>query len=536
MTTVNNLPPEATYPDPRNLGGAQKDARPDDKPDMPRPALARMECAWDLPDLLLGGTEAMHAAGNKVLVQEEKESDNEFRRRMKRTVLTNYYGDTIDRHSGLPFAQTLKFDPPLPEALSYLETNADGCGRSITVLARELMREGMHRGMVHLLVDIPPNSGTDLAATLSRRPRMLPIVARDLLDVAEEPTQEGEDHVTYARIRQCRDTRVGRFGWGDVEQIMEIATTAAAAGETRVYEKGPDGEWLAPTITPYTRASIPLFTFYAKQVGDYEALPAYQYLAELNLVHFQSDADQRHGLSYGRRSTLVKTGWPDNVNPAEAAAKGQRIERDTTLGFGRQIIHKNDAARAYFLETGGAGLAAGVADLDGLERRMERFGAAQVSRDSGITATSRKLDDKRDTCNLEAWCTRMEGVLLPALRACAELRGVTLPANQQVRIDRSFADEEPPKADLPILLDMAKNKLLTVATLLAEVKARGQLVTVQDPTEEAQKLADETSASVEAEMQARAAQMLAARGPQAGDPSADPIVDPNAPAAPGGGA
>lgn len=529
MTTINNLPPEATLPPRISLNYVAKDAKAADKPDHPRGSLAAMRKRWELGDLLLGGTDAMHAAGKKVLHQEEGETAEEFKVRLGRGVLTNYYGDTIERHSALPFRTQVKFDPPLPESLAYLEHNCDGAGRSITVLAREMMREGMNRGLTHLLVDAPPvdPDAASLRDDLTRRPLMLHIKPNDMLDAWDEPTasDDGEEQVVYARIMQTRLVESGQFGKLEQPFVLELDTTAGVAREWT--EK--DGDWTAEE-KPYQRPGIPLFTFYTHQTDSYAAEPAYRYLAELNLAHFQSDVEQRHGLSYARRSTLVQTGWDDKGN-AQKIAAGQAVgQTDTRIGFGRRLRHPDPNAKSYFLETGGAGIAAGEQDLQSLEKRMERFGAAQVSREGGITATSRALDDKRDNCNLEAWCTRLESRLLAAVKAIAAWRKVPLPANQAIQFDRSFAEDIAGPSDLPYLIQMTEKSMLPRAVLLEEARLRKVLRTRYSSEEIQSMLAEEESQFAEASMEALVARQLADRGGQQPPPAQPQPTEPAGPA------
>lgn len=529
MTTISDLPPEATQPSRLSLT-IPKDAKPQDRPDHPREALAAMQKRWELGDLLLGGTTAMHDASTKVLHQEAGETPDEFKVRLGRGVLTNYYGDTIERHSALPFRSEIKFDPPLPEGLRYLETNCDGAGRSITVLAREMMREGMHRGLTHLLVDAPPvdPNAASLRDDLTRRPLLLHIRPGDMLDAWDEPSaaQDGDEQVVYARIAQTRLVESGQFGKVEQPFVLELDTVAKVARE---WVQDKEGGW-SSAESPYLLPGIPLFTFYTHQTDSYAAEPAYRYLAELNLAHFQSDCEQRHGLSYGRRSTTIRTGWKDRSAAQQAAAGNAAPQTTTALGFAR--LHSTEApdAKAYFLETGGAGLAAGEVDLQSLERRMERFGAAQVSREGGITATSRALDDKRDNCNLEAWCTRLEGRILAAVRAIAAWRKVPLPAGQKVLFDRSFAEDQVGPGDLPYLIQMAEKGMLPRSVLVEEARLRKVLRTSYTPDEIRQMLADEEQQFAEASMEALVQQQIAARGPQ--PPVEQP---PQADAAQGGG-
>lgn len=496
-----------------SLSAIPASAEPQDRPDAKREALLRMEPLWELPDLLMGGTRAMHEAKDKVLIREQDETNEEFDRRISRTALSNFYGETIARHASKPFAKEIVFDPPLPEALRYLEANADGCGRSITVFFREVLFGGMHRGLCHVLVDVQPGAGETYKDVLNRRPLLHRIDAPALLDVDEQPDDQ-EAHVTYARFHQTQVAQKGRFGRTSVQTIMEIETDGSGTGTTTIYTPKEGGGWLAAE-SEYRRATVPLFTFYADQTGPHEAKPAYLPLAELNLLHFQSDADQRHALSYGRRATVVQTGWKQNSNPADAAARGGvPSTQKSALGYGRRQRHDNDGAKAYLLETTGKPLEAGANDLKALEERMERFGASQVSKGGGITATSRRLDNQDDTCNLEAWCTRIERVALQALRAAAAWRNVQLPADQKVLVDRSFADDTPPSADVPHLVTMARDKTLPLRTLYAELKARNVLLTVKDPDVEVSVLADESEKLGLAGFERLASRMKGQREPE----------------------
>ena len=247
-------------------------------------------------------------------------------------------------------------------------------------------------------------------------------------------------------------------------------------------------------------------------------------MAELNLAHYQSDADQRHGLSYGRRATVVTSGTrASSGNPAEEAAKaaaGQGTDtKKVVLGYARRI---------NIAETSGGPLAAGRDDLADLEQRMERFGAQQVSKGGGITALSRKLDNQRDTCNLEAWCTRLEGVLLHAVRAVAEWMNITLPAGQMVKIQRDFADSAPKAEHMPIIQALGKDGFLSPATVIRETLARGILATVKNADDEIEAVATwkEENAMAEIDRQVARAKEEETGADQPGDgPTGQPEDD-----------
>lgn len=541
MTSISAIPEGAAVPSSVSIGGsvnAKADAS--ERPDCERPALARMRPKWELPDLLMGGTAAMQEAGTKVLPQEPDEGEEEYKRRKNRTVLTNYYGNTLSTHSGLPFGTPVAFDPPLPDLMAYLAEDADGRGRSITVLARDFLRDAMHRGLSHLLVDIPSGVAADFGETMRRRPRIIHIQPGDALDIKDEPDESGREAVSYLRLRQASTKAKGRFGSEEIETILEIAANAVVDDEgTRasysVEWLKHDDEWVASPQTAYSRTSVPFFTLYANQTGEFEGEPAYAALAELNRAHYQSDADQRHGLSYGRRATVVTSGTKaPSGNPAEEAAKaaaGQGTDtKKVVLGYARRINIADPAGKAYLLETGGAPLAAGRDDLADLEQRMERFGAQQVSKGGGITALSRKLDNQRDTCNLEAWCTRLEGVLLHAIRSVAEWMNIKLPAGQVVKIQRDFADSAPKDEHMPIIQALGKDGFLSPATVIRETMARGILATVKSADDEIEAVATwkEENAMAEIDRQVARAKEEEDGVDQPGDAPAGPD-EPDAP-------
>lgn len=536
MTSLSALPPEATMPSGRLASIVPADAKSEDRPDFERPALERMRPKWELPDLLLGGTVAMQEATTKILPQEPDESDEEYKRRRLRTVLTNYYGNTLATHSGMPFASPITLDPPMPLQMAYLEDDADGRGRSLTVLARDVLRDAMHRGLSHVLVDVPRGEAVDFAETMRRKPRILHISTADVIAIEDEPDEAGQEVVNYLRLRQSRSKKKGKFGSEQTDTILEIVASAVATESLSTeWEQVAGIGWVSSDPTPYSRASIPLFTLYANQVGEFEGEPAYGALAELNKAHYQSDADQRTGLTYGRRATVVTSGVkPASGNPAEEAARAAAGQGGDTkrvvLGYARRINLSDPAAKAYLLETGGAPLAAGRDDLADLEQRMERFGAQQVSKGGGITALSRKLDNQRDTCNLEAWCTRLEGVLLHAVRAVAEWLKIQLPEGQTLKINRDFADSAPKAEHMPIIQSLGKDGFLSPETVLRETMARGILATVTDAEDELERVSTwkEENAMAEIDRQVARAKEEETR---AGQPDEDP-ADPENPAPP----
>lgn len=489
----------------------------EDKPDCKRPALVRMEPGWRLFELFEGGTPAMFAAGEEVLQTEGDERPEERTARHRRAVFTDYTLSTIAAHVAKPFATEVVLEN-LPKELEYLGGDADGCGKSMTVLARDMLQDGMRRGLVHVLADLPPGSGETQADVLRRRPRLVHIAAPCLLGGDVSVDENGDEIVTNVRIKQKRTEPRGRFGLREHEVVLEIQaeTDAGDRAEAIEWRKLENGDWVSSDPRPYLgqgarpRRNVPMATVYCgEQIGLWEARAPYAAMAELNLAFYQSDADQTATLAFGRLHTVWTAGAGTDDSPAAAAAaaagsSGASLSPAVKIGPRRRIRLPRDA-QIGILEIGGAALAAGREHLIDLERRMERLGSAQISDQvGGVTATSRTLDDKRDTSNLKAWLTRLEKALEAAIRAIGEWIGVAVPENFRVRVPRNWSDIADKDANIGHLYLALDKGLITPVIVVRALQHYGILAQDLDPDEVVEEAARLKEESLQRQMDAMA--------------------------------
>ncbi len=85
----------------------------------------QMSDKWELINDLLGGTKAMHEAGEKWLPIEAAESSSAYDARLSRSILFNGLRDTINKLKNRPFTHSITVTD-LPEQISYLEDDVDG--------------------------------------------------------------------------------------------------------------------------------------------------------------------------------------------------------------------------------------------------------------------------------------------------------------------------------------------------------------------------------------------------------------------------
>ncbi len=427
-------------------------------PDVPRPELTAMQQWWGLGDVLMGGTPLLKQKADELLpplgtdeAKEEKDA------RVRKAVVTPFYSDQIDRYVARPFGRPITYrskseDAGLPDALKYLDANADGQGKTMSALGREHLFHAIHRSGDCLLVDLPTQTVPQSAAeSLNRRPIMKRLSLADLLGWTWhiEAGDDGSAKMVTTGIRVWEEFQVKVGTWGtDTKRGVRIiqVSTPDQPGYSVLYEKQQNGDWVITQADPFKAKRIMLHTTWTQQITATMGKSQMTHLAELNLAYIQGDCEQQYGASYARISTTWTTGTDPDSQPG---ALGQTLSEQPvrvppkrlTRGHKRHI-RLPDGAQIGLLETTGGGLAAGRQEQDNLERRMERFGATHIA-EGGVTATSIRRDDDRDTSNLRAWVTRTEDTITAALRDCADLAGATLPADFRVELfrDWSLAEE-----------------------------------------------------------------------------------------------
>ncbi len=459
-----------------------------------RMALRRMEDAGELPDDLLGGTRQMRKRAGEWLPMEPNETQDEYRARLGRAVLTNFYGDTLGELVGLPFSREIQVEGMDGEAedstgvpwLDEIIRNADGEGRSLTVFARDQMRKSIHRGMSLILVDVPPAteiaSDNTYATQLERQPLFRMVDPFDLYG-AETVMVGGKVAIKSVRIHSRETVPDGTYGEKDVDMILEIRASGQKGVDGSVVwwqQSRPGDPWsrVPGRGGPYTQPYITIVPWYCEQVGVLESTPAMENLAWINLAHWQSDSDQKSLLSIARLVTLVTTGMMPEPQDPSAATQNKIV-----LGPRRRINIPDAQGKASFLEITGPGIEAGFKDLERIEEAAERFGASMVvSRTAGVTATANIADDVRDTSNLLAFITRLENALDQSLQFAADWMVAAKPA-VRFRIFREFGLSSQAAQNLVAIQAARAAGDLPRLTYLQELQRNGALAAYRDVNE-----------------------------------------------------
>lgn len=389
-----------------------------ERPDTPREAWTRMREAASLPDDLIGGNRRMRANAMEWLPKEERESHAHYQIRVNRSTCFPLYRDAVTSLSSKPFARPVMIDG-LSEGYSEFLRDVDGTGKGITVFCRDLMRDAIHRGMAHVLVDATSPEDS-LRGQMERRAFAKVIDPLRVLDIGDDTAPDGRVVVTYVRMIVPRTIQDGTFGSKTINTICELKRPIGEEGtKTEWTYEEKSKEWIKGETVAYNPGGegIPFFTFYTNQTGEYEAEPALEDLAYVNLAHYQSRADHAHVMRVARLITLVLTGWK-NGGIRDPQLKGSQ---EITLGPLSKIQNSEPDAKASFLEPSGRSIELSFQDMEALQKEAQRLGARYLSSGkSHVTAQSVMLDQARLSNDLYSFCIRMESELENIFRAVGE--------------------------------------------------------------------------------------------------------------------
>lgn len=483
-------------------------------------AYDEMTPQWQLVATLMGGTAAMRAAGATYLPQHSEETDQSYQARLLKTTLNNMFEETLHSLTGKPFAEDVKLNDDVPAKLLPMLDNVDMMGNKLSVFARDWFQTGLAKAYCHVLVDMPrvmPNAdgsartvADDVAQDL--RPYMVLIRPENVLQI-NETMIDGKPVITQVRILESVMTQNGFAEVPGVQiKVLGIGTaevwtpvkTNASSGEIRWAKSD---EW----ATAYTEG-IPFVTFYAgTRQSVMCAKPPLLDLAYLNVAHWQSTSEQRHALMTARFPILA----------CEADDDG---DSNVTLGPNKVLY----GGKYSYVESTGAALGAGQADLDSLEAQMANYGAEFLKDDPGDpTATAKAIDSAESNSSLASIVIRFEDAVAQALSFMARMAGVASDTAQgdyvggTIELVKAFAPDLADGQGLVAVTAARANKDISREALISVLILRGLLPEDFDPVAD-KKLLD--AANQEAMEQGLAMMNL--------DPGAPPPAPEPAPLAP----
>ncbi|MDG4650104.1 DUF4055 domain-containing protein [Roseibacterium sp. SDUM158017] len=432
---------------------------------------------------LMGGTDAMRAAGERFLPKFEAESVEAYRSRLRASWLFNGYRKTARDMTGRVFEKPIEA-AEVPSIIEDMLENVDLQGRDLSIWARDVFEDGLSGcGISWIMVDAPPREGTVTRAQAAQgnlRPFLVHLKIEDVLGWRVE-TVDNAPKLTMLRLFEQVVERDPADEFSDVaiDQVRVLDITDRGPVRTRIYRNvgGSLGEkWQQTGGETYSdMTEITVIPFYANRTGFWKAEPLLDDLADINIAHWQSQSDQRNILHFARVPILVRTGVDSETSPL-------------AIGAATSMDISSPDADVKWVEHTGAAIDAGRQDLKDLEFQMETHGLQLlVARPGAQSATGEALDAAKETSQLSAIADGLQDALEQALTWMAAYAGdgeaeVSLTVNKDFGVTMMTAQE------VSVMLQAVQTGNLSRETFIGEMVRRGMLRSDLDPEEEAERI------------------------------------------------
>lgn len=444
-------------------------------------AVKAMASRWTLAETLLGGTDAMRAAGQTYLPKEEAEEQRDYDRRLAVAVLFPAFGRTVETLSAKPFSQPVTLSEDIPEQIAELLGNVDLEGRNLDTFAAEVMETTMGPGFSGILVDVPavpadkrPKTLADERA-LKLRPYWVHVKPGSILGWKRTKIK-GEWVLSQLRLMECVEVDDGEFGTAEVEQVRVLtpgawATYRKASGDQK-------DEWLLHESGTTSLDIIPFVPVYGKRTGFMTSRPPLLELAHLNVKHWQSQSDQDNILHVARVPILTARQCGDKFSLKIGASAA------VDLGNGPE-------AELKYVEHSGAAIDAGKVSLDDLKDEMRQAGAELlVVQKVQKTATETNSEDSVGMCALQRIAQGLEDAIDQALQITAQFMKAG-DSGGSVKLFDDYGAMNMAEASAQILLAANTAGKISDQTLRSELKRRGILSADVDEDEEKSRISED---------------------------------------------
>lgn len=407
-------------------------------------------------DDILGGTESMQAAGQKYLFKEPKESDINYKLRLRRTTLFPAYSRSVKNAVGKVYTKPLKVE--LPEILQEMRWNVDGAGQSMEAFAKDVTEKAIHYGITYIFVDYPKSTAESLAdeRNLNNNPYFVQITP---LEVLEINTQWINNKLTLTYVRFFEDF----YEDGEYHQQVKELTLNGSTVEYAIYRKDKkDQEYLHDTGVMSGIDAIPLVPVYGKKIAPYHGTPSLYDLYELNVAHWRAYSDFMNITHYSQVPMLKVKGLTPEYDDA-----GQKQDVIISSNTVFDLPAEGDVA---WVEVSGNASKVGQELLKDLEQKMAVIGLQLFMNTSErVTATENILDAAEEQSMLKSIVIDIEYALNEALVIAAIFKGVNTEL-VSLTIDSSYTVTN--NSDFKYVMDMYNAGIVTAEDVLSEARNR----------------------------------------------------------------
>ena len=407
---------------------------------------------WAVMAAVTRGTNYLRDLSETYLPQEPREDEDAYQTRVDRSVLSPYTSRLIETAAGAILRKPIHIEGD--QYWLDLAQNIDGLGSNINEYARRALVSSLTYGHSAILVDYPAAATVlNLAEerALGRRPYFVHVDAPQIWGWRKEPVT---NRLLQVRIHDYDVRPLNDFGEEQVEEMRVIYP-----GRYDLYTLGQDVVEFTSS-GGYSLTEIPLVPIYSNRRGLLISQPPLLDIANLNITHYQRQADLIHALHIAAMPTLVLEGWDDTTGSA-------------TMGV-NYAIAMQPGNKAYYVQADATSFDAQMAELQSLEGQMSTLGVTKLFGQKFVaeSAEAKRIDQAQSNSVLSIISQELESALNQAFAFAAEYVGMEPP---EITIDRDFDYYRLIGQDVAVLSQLNEAGKISDAMLL-EILRRGEVL------------------------------------------------------------
>jgi hypothetical protein len=407
---------------------------------------------WGVMAAVTRGTNYMRDLSETYLPQEPREDDDAYRTRVDRSVLSPYTSRLIETAAGAILRKPIHVEGD--RYWQDLAQDIDGLGSNLTEYALRALVSSLTYGHSAILVDYPAAMGARNLAeerAMGRRPYFVHVDAPQIWGWRKET---GTNRLLQVRIHDYDVRPLNDFGEEQIEQMRVIYP-----GKYDLYTLGQDVVEFSST-GGYSLDEIPLVPIYSNRRGLLISQPPLLDIANLNITHYQRQADLIHALHIAAMPTLVLEGWDDTSNTA-------------SLGV-NYAIAMQPGNKAYYVQADATSFDAQMAELESLAAQMSTLGVTKLFGQKFVaeSAEAKRIDQAQSNSVLSIISQELESALNQAFAFAAQYVGMEPPV---IRIDRDFDYYRLIGQDIAVLAQLNDSGKISDGLLL-EILRRGEIL------------------------------------------------------------
>jgi len=407
---------------------------------------------WAVMAAVTRGTNYLRDLSETYLPQEPREDEDAYQTRVDRSVLSPYTSRLIETAAGAILRKPIHIEGD--QYWLDLAQNIDGLGSNINEYARRALVSSLTYGHSAILVDYPAAAAVlNLAEerALGRRPYFVHVDAPQIWGWRKEPVT---NRLLQVRIHDYDVRPLNDFGEEQVEEMRVIYP-----GRYDLYTLGQDVVEFTSS-GGYSLTEIPLVPIYSNRRGLLISQPPLLDIANLNITHYQRQADLIHALHIAAMPTLVLEGWDDTTGSA-------------TMGV-NYAIAMQPGNKAYYVQADATSFDAQMAELESLASQMSTLGVTKLFGQKFVaeSAEAKRIDQAQSNSVLSIISQELESALNQAFAFAAQYVGMEPP---EITIDRDFDYYRLIGQDVAVLSQLNAAGKISDAMLL-EILRRGEVL------------------------------------------------------------